>query len=74
MNSPNSSFVPTPNEGKSITIETTTGTYARIPLRTRLIQPSDDLFSLLDEYVKPHLKPDDVLFVSEKIVCICQNR
>ncbi len=48
--------------------------YLRIPLRSRLVKPGDDLFSLLDEQVAPHIRPGDYLFVSEKIVCITQNR
>lgn len=29
---------------------------------------------LLEEYVRPHIQMGDLLFVSEKVVCICQNR
>lgn len=48
--------------------------YLRLPIKTRLIEFGDDLFELLVDYVEPHLQQDDMLFVSEKIVCITQGR
>ena len=64
----------TPNPGKELTREVDGTTYLRIPLKTRLIHPGEDLYALLDEYVQPHIQSGDFLFVSEKIVCITQNR
>ena len=71
-----------PNKGKSL--ETVVGgvRYLRLPIKTRLITVDDDLMQLLEEYVRPHLMPDprqgdetsDMLFISEKIVCITQGR
>ncbi len=63
-----------PNEGKLLTREVNGITYLRIPIKTRLIRPNDNLIALLDEYVQPYIKQGDLLFVSEKIVCITQNR
>ena len=63
-----------PNPGKSLERSVRGETYLRIPLKTRLIHPGEDLYALLDEYVAPHIHPGDYLFVSEKIVCIAQNR
>lgn len=73
-----------PNKGKKIEIEIDGVTYLRLPIKTRLINPGDDLMKLLDEFVKPHIQTGDpsrqggaeadMLFVSEKVVCICQNR
>lgn len=63
-----------PNAGKELAREVDGVSYARIPIKTRLIHPGEDLYALLDEYVKPHIRPGDFLFVSEKIVCVCQNR
>ncbi len=63
-----------PNAGKTLEGSVAGTRYVRLPIKTPLVMPGDDLFALLDEYVKPHLKPGDLLFVSEKIVCICQNR
>lgn len=63
-----------PNEGKKIEAVVDGVTYLRLPIKTRVIQPGDNLASLLTEYVAPHVQPGDVFFISEKIVCICQNR
>lgn len=63
-----------PNKGKKLEIIIDDISYLRLPIKTRLINPNDDLMKLLEEYVRPHIFPNDILFVSEKIVCICQNR
>jgi len=63
-----------PNEGKQLEAVALGARWERIPVKTRLINPGDNLMALLEEYVRPHLKSSDILFVSEKIVCICQNR
>lgn len=63
-----------PNAGKAL--ETTVGSesYLRLPVKTRVINVGDQLIPLLEEYVRPHLQSGDILFVSEKIVCITQGR
>jgi hypothetical protein len=63
-----------PNKGKTLDRVAGDTRYLRLPVRTRVIRPGDDLMALLEEYVRPHLLPGDWLFVSEKIVCIAQNR
>ena len=63
-----------PNEGKKLAIAVGEESYLRLPIKTRLITERDTLLQLLDEYVRPHLAPDDLLFISEKIVCITQGR
>jgi hypothetical protein len=63
-----------PNVGKSLDILVDSERYLRLPIKTRLITEEDDLVKLLEEYVAPYLVPDDVLFVSEKIVAITQGR
>lgn len=63
-----------PNEGKNLDAVVGGVRYLRLPIKTRLITVGDDLMELLKEYVAPHLQKDDILFVSEKIVCICQGR
>ena len=62
------------NEGKALeaTIEGTT--YARIPLRTRVVMPDDDLDSVITEYAASAVQPGDLLFVTGKIVAITQGR
>jgi hypothetical protein len=63
-----------PNKGKKLEMPVDSITYLRLPIKTRFINEGDDLMGLLDEYVKPHLQKNDMLFISEKVVCICQNR
>ena len=63
-----------PNEGKKLESVVDGVTYLRLPVKTRLIGLGDNLLELLEEYVRPHLQKDDLLFISEKIVCFCQNR
>jgi len=63
-----------PNKGKQLDAVVDGARYLRLPVKTRLIQVGDDLIELLKEYVAPHIERDDILFVSEKIVCITQGR
>lgn len=63
-----------PNEGKSLDAVVEGVRYLRLPIKTPLIQVGDNLTALLKEYAAPHLQPDDILFVSEKVVCITQGR
>lgn len=48
--------------------------YVRIPIRTHVIDTSDDISEVVSRYAKPHLEPGDVLFVSERVVAITQGR
>ncbi|HVN26155.1 MAG TPA: hypothetical protein VMT99_00685 [Candidatus Paceibacterota bacterium] len=64
-----------PNPGKTIEIDVDGMTYERLPVRTRLITMDDtDLMPIIANYAGPHLRPGDILFVSEKAVCIVQQR
>lgn len=65
---------PQPNPGKKLSVTALGNQYERVPIKTRLISEKDDLLALLEEYARPHIKNGDLLFVSEKIVCITQNR
>ncbi|MCT9820066.1 coenzyme F420-0:L-glutamate ligase [Microbacterium sp. W1N] len=65
---------PAPNEGKSLEAVVDGQTYARIPIRTRVVMPGDDLDAFVAEYAKDQLQPGDLLFVTEKIVAITQGR
>ncbi len=70
---PSGDFVPNP--GKVIDIDVDGVTYQRLPVRTRLITIEDiDIQSLVDDYVAPYLRPDDMLFISEKALTITQGR
>ena len=63
-----------PNKGKELDAVALGVRYLRLPVKTRLIESGDSLMELLEEYVAPHLLPNDLLFVSEKVVCITQGR
>jgi len=63
-----------PNAGKKLETVVDGVVYLRLPIKTRLIESGDNLMALLREYAVPHLQSGDILFVSEKVVCICQNR
>ncbi len=63
-----------PNEGKQLEIDVDGIRYQRIPLRTGLFSPDDDLVAEITAAAKDHLEPGDLLFVTEKIVAITQGR
>jgi len=48
--------------------------YARYPVRTHVVAPTDKLLDVVTKYAEPHWQPGDVLFISEKIVAITQGR
>ena len=63
-----------PNRGKELAIPVQGVEYLRLPIRTPLITERDDLMALLRKHVLPHVRPGDVIFVSEKIVALTQGR
>ncbi|MEV8238757.1 coenzyme F420-0:L-glutamate ligase [Microbacterium testaceum] len=62
------------NAGKALTRTVDGTSYARIPIRTRVVMPGDDLDAFVLEYAKDAVQPGDLLFVTEKIVAITQGR
>lgn len=62
------------NEGKALEAHVDGKSYARIPLKTRVVMPGDDLDAVVTEYAKDAVQPGDLLFVTEKIVAITQGR
>ena len=62
------------NDGKALEASVDGKNYARIPLRTRVVMPEDDLDAIITEYAKDAVQPGDLLFVTEKIVAITQGR
>ncbi|WP_203138439.1 coenzyme F420-0:L-glutamate ligase [Microbacterium sp. JZ31] len=62
------------NEGKALEVEVDGERVQRIPLRTRVVMPDDDLDQIITEYAKDAVQPGDLLFVTEKIVAITQGR
>ena len=67
-------FTSPPNEGKQLTALTDRGLFARYPIRTHVIRCGESMGDLMRQYVLGKTKPDDLLFISEKIVAISQNR
>lgn len=62
------------NEGKALEVEIDGARYRRIPIRTRVVMPGDDLDDIIREYALEHVATGDTLFVTEKIVAITQGR
>jgi hypothetical protein len=62
------------NAGKALTVQIEGSSFARIPIRTRVVMPGDDLEALVREYAADVVQPGDLLFVTEKIVAITQGR
>ncbi len=59
---------------KSPTIAVGSRSYLRIPLRTHIIQPEDDIVAVAKQYAAGQAQPGDIVFVSEKVVAITQGR
>ncbi len=62
------------NEGKALEVVVDGATFARIPIRTRVVMPGDDLDAFIREYAADVVTAGDLLFVTEKIVAITQGR
>ena len=62
------------NAGKALTVQVEGSSYARIPIRTRVVMPGDDLDEFIREYAADAVREGDLLFVTEKIVAITQGR
>jgi hypothetical protein len=62
------------NAGKALTVTVEGTSYSRIPIRTRVVMPGDDLDAFVREYAEDIAEPRDILFVTEKIVAITQGR
>jgi len=62
------------NEGKALDVDIDGARYRRIPIRTRVVMPGDDLDDVIREYALEHTVAGDTLFVTEKIVAITQGR
>lgn len=64
----------TPNPGKQLEIAVGGERWLRLPIKTHVITNRDRLDDIADQYLRPHLAPDDLVFVSERIVAITQGR
>lgn len=63
------------NEGKNINITTESfGTFSRYPVKTHVVMSGEKLNDIMDKYVVGNINADDYMFISEKVVAICQGR
>jgi F420-0:gamma-glutamyl ligase len=67
-------MVAEPNQGKQLKTELDGVSYLRIPIKTRLVGPDDDIAEVVTSFAEPVLRDGDILFVTEKIVAITQGR
>lgn len=64
-----------PNNGKNLCIKTEDyGFYARYPIKTHVVKCGEKINELIDKYVKGNVENSDYIFISEKVIAICQNR
>ena len=47
--------------------------YYRCPIHTHFIKPGENLAELMRQYVSPYFCEGDVVYISEKIVSLCQK-
>jgi len=65
---------PAANDGKKLETVVDGVRYNRIPIKTRLVGPDDDIVEVVTSFADPVIEPGDILFVTEKIVAITQGR
>ena len=63
-----------PNKGKNLNVEFDGKKYSRFPIRTHVITKNDNIIDICTKYAAPHIQNSDWLFISERIVAICQGR
>ncbi len=63
-----------PNAGKKLIIDVLGASYARLPIKTHVITDKDDIKEVCKKYATAHLRPGDMLFISERVVAISQGR
>lgn len=61
------------NPEKPLTLTIDGKEYYRCPIHTRLVKVGDDLTQLVEEYVSPYFEEGDCVYISEKIVSLCQR-
>jgi F420-0:gamma-glutamyl ligase-like protein len=62
------------NPGKTLETELDGIRYLRIPIKTKLVGPDDDIVEVVTGFAGEQLEDGDILFVTEKIVAITQGR
>ncbi|NMB35213.1 MAG: F420-0--gamma-glutamyl ligase [Firmicutes bacterium] len=62
------------NKNKKLKIKVGNNEFLRFPINTHTIMPGEDLYTVIKQYATGCLQEGDTLFVTEKIVAICQGR
>lgn len=62
------------NPQKKLTIKVKNNQYFRYPVKTHIISDKDNLSEIIDRYIKPIKKKDDLIVISERVVAIIQGR
>lgn len=62
------------NQGKDLCAEVDGQIYARIPIKTHLIQPHEDITEVARIYLQEMVRADDLVVISERAVAIAQGR
>jgi hypothetical protein len=63
-----------PNLHKKLAITVNGVDYNRYPIKTHVVTGGENVTDLIKKYVQPYLAKGDIIFVSEKMVAITQNR
>ncbi len=66
--------LPKPNPNRNLTIEVDGKTYARYPIRTKLITEDDDLVEVIKKHTGGLLRAGGLVVISERAVAITQGR
>ncbi len=48
--------------------------FERIPIKTRILSPEDEMAEIIRRYALPHMQPGDILTISESPLAITQGR
>lgn len=63
----------TTNDNKNLETIVDNQKYLRIPIKTHVVMPGDNLIELFKQYLpNEDLEENDIVFISEKIVAISQ--
>ncbi|MCK4695598.1 MAG: coenzyme F420-0:L-glutamate ligase, partial [Candidatus Cloacimonetes bacterium] len=59
---------------KNSVIEIKGKLYTRIPVKTKILTPEDDMLEIVKKYTKSIIKKDDIITISESPLAITQGR
>ncbi len=62
------------NAGKALLRDTAVGCVARYAIGTHFVSVGEDYTELVRKYVLPVYQPGDVVYISEKVISLCQGR